>query len=214
MPVRVPEGQGLSRAAIQLGRDGIQLELVGDKIDGGHHGCLETSSRVLSAPSRATPAAIRKAGRNPATSWPAVVLLSRQRLRYSRERLDPVDCFGRGLVFRARWWLFSTFFAAIAVVVTAKAAGPARATRMLYGGTVQLSGRLKETGSAEGIAAAAMGTISGTTLATVMTAGDGTLDPSQAVTPQAHTKYRLRHPATPFTPPAPVRRPRCWSACA
>jgi Lamin Tail Domain len=32
-----------------------------------------------------------------------------------------------------------------------------------------------------------------------MTASDGTLDPTQAATPQAHTDYRLRHPATPFS---------------
>jgi hypothetical protein len=32
----------------------------------------------------------------------------------------------------------------------------------------------------------------------VTTASDGTLDPPQAVTPQAHTEYRLRHAATPF----------------
>ncbi|HWD44074.1 MAG TPA: hypothetical protein VHM23_10280 [Actinomycetota bacterium] len=30
------------------------------------------------------------------------------------------------------------------------------------------------------------------------TASDGTLDPNPQLTPQAHTEYRLRHPATPF----------------
>jgi hypothetical protein len=33
---------------------------------------------------------------------------------------------------------------------------------------------------------------------TVTTASDGTLDPNLQLTPQAHTEYRLRHPATPF----------------
>jgi hypothetical protein len=33
----------------------------------------------------------------------------------------------------------------------------------------------------------------------VTTASDGTLDPTQAVTPQDHTDYRLRHAATPFS---------------
>jgi hypothetical protein len=32
----------------------------------------------------------------------------------------------------------------------------------------------------------------------VTATSDGTLDPTQAVTPQAHTEYRLRHAATPF----------------
>ena len=31
------------------------------------------------------------------------------------------------------------------------------------------------------------------------TAGDGTLDPTPELTPQAHTEYRLRHLATPFS---------------
>jgi hypothetical protein len=34
-------------------------------------------------------------------------------------------------------------------------------------------------------------------VATVTTAGDGTLDPTLYVTPQAHTDYRLRHLVTP-----------------
>jgi hypothetical protein len=38
----------------------------------------------------------------------------------------------------------------------------------------------------------------GSALATVTTGSDGTLDPTQAVTPQASTNYRLRHAATPF----------------
>lgn len=42
------------------------------------------------------------------------------------------------------------------------------------------------------------------------TGGDGTLDPTQAVTPHAYTDYRLRHAATPFyagssSPTVPVR---------
>jgi 5-hydroxyisourate hydrolase-like protein (transthyretin family) len=76
---------------------------------------------------------------------------------------------------------------------------------VLYGGTVQLSGRLQQANTAEGIAGETLtlerrpkGTTSWTSLATVTTASDGTLDPTQAATPQAHTDYRLRHPATPF----------------
>ena len=78
-------------------------------------------------------------------------------------------------------------------------------TRVLYGGTVQLSGRLKKTDTADGIAGETLilerrptRTTSWTTLATVTTASDGTLDPTQTATPQANTDYRLRHPATPF----------------
>ena len=48
-----------------------------------------------------------------------------------------------------------------------------------------------------------------TALTTVTTANDGTLVPNLQVTPQAHSEYRLRHPATPFyaastSPNAPV----------
>ena len=78
-------------------------------------------------------------------------------------------------------------------------------TSILYGGTVQLSGRLQQASTAEGIAGATLtlerrpkGGTSWTALATVTTTSDGTLDPTQAVTPQAHTEYRLRHPDTPF----------------
>jgi 5-hydroxyisourate hydrolase-like protein (transthyretin family) len=78
-------------------------------------------------------------------------------------------------------------------------------TSILYGGTVQLSGRLRLADTAEGIAGetltlqrrAKAGT-SWITLATLTTTSDGTLDPPQAVTPQAHTEYRLRHATTPF----------------
>jgi Lamin Tail Domain/Fibronectin type III domain len=79
-------------------------------------------------------------------------------------------------------------------------------TRILYGGTVQLSGRLRLADTAQGTAGETLfldrrpkGTSSWTALATLTTASDGTLDPTQAVTPQAHTDYRLRHPATPFS---------------
>jgi P pilus assembly chaperone PapD len=82
------------------------------------------------------------------------------------------------------------------------AAGP---TSVLYGGTVQLSGRLQQTTTETGIAGETViverrpkGTATWTALTTVTTASDGTLDPTQAVTPNAHTDYRLRHPATPF----------------
>jgi len=78
-------------------------------------------------------------------------------------------------------------------------------TSVLHGGTVQLTGRLQQANTEEGIDGETLilerrpnGTTSWTTLATVTTASDGTLDPTQAVTPQAHTDYRLRHPATPF----------------
>ncbi|HEV2927993.1 MAG TPA: fibronectin type III domain-containing protein, partial [Propionibacteriaceae bacterium] len=78
-------------------------------------------------------------------------------------------------------------------------------TSILHGGTIQLSGRLQQTTTAEGIAGATLalerrpkGGTSWTALATMTTTSDGTLDPTQAVTPQAHTDYRLRHPATPF----------------
>ena len=78
-------------------------------------------------------------------------------------------------------------------------------TSVLYGGTVQLTGRLQQTNTEAGIAGETLilerrptRTTSWTTLATVTTASDGTLDPTQTATPQAHTDYRLRHPATPF----------------
>jgi Fibronectin type III domain/Lamin Tail Domain len=77
-------------------------------------------------------------------------------------------------------------------------------TRVLYGGTVTLSGRLQQADSS-GIAGEPVigerrpkGTTTWTALTTVTTASDGTLDPSPQVTPQAHTEYRLRHPATPL----------------
>ena len=78
-------------------------------------------------------------------------------------------------------------------------------TSVLHGGTVQLSGRLQHANATESIAGETLtlerqpkGTTSWTSLATVTTASGGTLDPTQAVTPQAHTDYRLLHPATPF----------------
>jgi hypothetical protein len=78
-------------------------------------------------------------------------------------------------------------------------------TSVLHGGSVQLSGRLQQTSTAESIAGETVtverrpkGGTSWTAQATVTTASDGTLDPTQAVTPQAHTDYRLRHPATLF----------------
>ena len=78
-------------------------------------------------------------------------------------------------------------------------------TSIYHGGTIQLSGRLQQANTAEGIAGETLtlerrptGTTSWSTLATVTTASDGTLDPTHAATPQAHTKYRLRHPATAF----------------
>jgi hypothetical protein len=78
-------------------------------------------------------------------------------------------------------------------------------TSVLHGGTVQLSGRLQQANTEEGIADETLtlerrpkGTTTWTALATVTTAGDGTLDPTPQVTPQAHTDYRLRHSATPF----------------
>jgi Lamin Tail Domain/Fibronectin type III domain len=78
-------------------------------------------------------------------------------------------------------------------------------TSILYGGTVQLSGRLRQADTAQGIAGESLflerrpkGGTSWTALATVTTGSDGTLDPTQTATPQANTEYRLRHPATPF----------------
>jgi 5-hydroxyisourate hydrolase-like protein (transthyretin family) len=77
-------------------------------------------------------------------------------------------------------------------------------TSVLYGATVALTGRLQQADSA-GIAGETVtverrpkGATAWTALTTVTTASDGTLDPSPQVTPQAHTEYRLRHPATPF----------------
>jgi hypothetical protein len=78
-------------------------------------------------------------------------------------------------------------------------------TSVLHGGTVQLSGRLLRADTATGISGETVtierrpkGTATWTTLTTVTTAGDGALNPTPQVTPQAHSEYRLRHPATPF----------------
>jgi 5-hydroxyisourate hydrolase-like protein (transthyretin family) len=78
-------------------------------------------------------------------------------------------------------------------------------TSIRHGGTVQLSGRLLLANTAEGIAGETVtverrpkGGASWTALATVTTTSDGALDPPQAVPPQAHTDYRLRHAASPF----------------
>jgi 5-hydroxyisourate hydrolase-like protein (transthyretin family) len=77
--------------------------------------------------------------------------------------------------------------------------------RVLHGGTVILSGRLQRADTAAGIAGETLtierrrtGRTTWTMLATATTADDGTVDPAPQVTPQAHTDYRLRHPATPF----------------
>jgi hypothetical protein len=92
-------------------------------------------------------------------------------------------------------------------------------TSVLYGGIVTLSGRLQQADTT-GIAGATVtverrpkGATIWTVLSTVTTASDGTLDPSPQLTPQAHTEYRLRHPRPRSLPPAPVRRPPCWSGC-
>jgi hypothetical protein len=81
----------------------------------------------------------------------------------------------------------------------------ANPTSVLHGGTVQLSGRLQQAETEAGIAGETLtlerrpkAGASWTALATVTTASDGALDPPPAVTPQAHTDYRLRHPASPF----------------
>jgi hypothetical protein len=78
-------------------------------------------------------------------------------------------------------------------------------TSVLQGGTVQFSGRLQQANTAEGIAGETLaierrpkGTTSWSTLASLTTASDGTLDPIGAAIPQAYTDYRLRHAATPF----------------
>jgi 5-hydroxyisourate hydrolase-like protein (transthyretin family) len=77
-------------------------------------------------------------------------------------------------------------------------------TSVLYGGTVTLSGRLQQANTA-GIAGETVtverrpkGTTTWSALTTVTTASDGTLDPNPQLAPQAHTEYRLRHPASPF----------------
>jgi len=77
-------------------------------------------------------------------------------------------------------------------------------TSVLYGGTVTLTGRLQQADTA-GVAGETVtverrpkGTTTWSALTTVTTASDGTLDPNPQLTPQAHTEYRLRHPATPF----------------
>lgn len=78
-------------------------------------------------------------------------------------------------------------------------------TSLLHGGTVILSGQLQRVDTAAGIAGETValelrprGATTWTTLTTVTTARDDSLDPTPQVTPQAHTEYRLRHPATPF----------------
>jgi fibronectin type III domain protein len=78
-------------------------------------------------------------------------------------------------------------------------------TRVLDGGSVELTGILRQADTLAGIGGEAVtidqrpaATTTWTPLATVTTAGDGTLDPAFLVTPHAHTDYRLRHPATPF----------------
>ena len=77
-------------------------------------------------------------------------------------------------------------------------------TSVLYGGTVTLTGRLQQADTA-GVAGETVtverrpkGKTTWTALTTVTTASDGTLVPNLQVTPQAHSEYRLRHPATPF----------------
>ena len=94
-------------------------------------------------------------------------------------------------------------------------------TSVLHGGTVQLSGRLQHANATESIAGETLtlerqpkGTTSWTSLATVTTASGGTLDTTQAVTPQAHTDYRLRHPATPFYAASTSQAVRVRVACA
>jgi hypothetical protein len=79
----------------------------------------------------------------------------------------------------------------------------------------------QQANTAEGIAGETLtlerrpkGGTSWTALATVTATSDGTLDPTQAVTPQAHTEYRLRHAATPFYAASTSRTVRCWLACA
>ena len=71
---------------------------------------------------------------------------------------------------------------------------------------MQLSGRLLRAVTATGISGETVTierrpkeTTTWTTLTTVTTAGDGALDSTPQVTPQAHTQYRLRHPATGFS---------------
>jgi hypothetical protein len=98
------------------------------------------------------------------------------------------------------------------------AAGP---TSVLYGGAVQLSGRLQQTNTEEGIAGETLiperrptGTTSWTTLATVTTASDGTLDPTQAVTPRPIPSTGCATRPRRSMPPAPARPSRCWLVCA
>ena len=78
-------------------------------------------------------------------------------------------------------------------------------TSVLHGGTVTLTGRLQRVDTAAGIPGETVtverrpkGTTTWTALTTVTTANDGTLDLNPQLSPQAHTEYRLRHPATPF----------------
>jgi Fibronectin type III domain len=90
-------------------------------------------------------------------------------------------------------------------------------TSILQGGTVQLSGRLQQTNTAESIAGETLtlerrtkGGTSWTTLATVDHQRRHPR-PQPASHTQAHTDYRLRHPATPFsaasTSPTPTTSP-------
>jgi P pilus assembly chaperone PapD len=79
-------------------------------------------------------------------------------------------------------------------------------TRVLHGSTVTISGRLRLAGTTTGVAGETVilerrpkGTTTWTTLATATTTADGALDPTLQVAPRAHTEYRLRHPATPFS---------------
>jgi len=78
-------------------------------------------------------------------------------------------------------------------------------TSVLHGGTVTLTGRLQWVDTAAGIPGETVTverrpkrTTTWTALTTVTTANDGTLDLNPQLSPQAHTEYRLRHPATPF----------------
>lgn len=105
-----------------------------------------------------------------------------------------------------------------AVATTLTLAAP---TSVLHGGTVQLTGRLQQANTAEGIAGESVtverrprGTTTWTTLTTLTTASDGTLDPAPQVTPQAHTGTGWATRRHRSMPPAPARPSRFWSACA
>jgi hypothetical protein len=87
-------------------------------------------------------------------------------------------------------------------------------TSVLHGGTVQLTGRLQQTTTEEGIAGETLilerrpkGTTTWTTLATVTTASDGTLDPTQAATPRPTPTTGYATQQRPSMPPAPARPP-------